>query len=173
MALVVFGLVMAGLAQSFRFGLTAWHVAARASTDPENMAALELALSRMITQAQPGSVTGRAHDLALTAKLQAGAGAGLEDAEIFTTPAGDAVLRDRPHPPGIPLIPPQPPRDTTLASGVAALNFEYLTKTSGAPGAWSSSWSGAGLPALVRIHFDFIDHRIWPDLVAAPIAAGP
>ncbi len=57
-ALVVFGLVMAGIAQSFRFGLTAWTAGTRTITKPENMAALDAALTRLINQALPGSLTG-------------------------------------------------------------------------------------------------------------------
>ena len=43
-ALVVFGLVMAGLTQSFRFGLSVWSAGPRRIAGPEDMAALDAAL---------------------------------------------------------------------------------------------------------------------------------
>ncbi|MDD2704431.1 MAG: prepilin-type N-terminal cleavage/methylation domain-containing protein [Acidocella sp.] len=168
-ALVVFGLVMAGLAQAFRFGLTAWSAGARNTAMPENMAAVDSALTRMIEQTLPGSLTGQTDQLAFTTRLPEGAGpiGGLADAALLA-PGGDLILRYTPHPPGIPLGPPPPPKVELLAQGVAGLTVTYLVPQTGAPPVWSSTWAGAGLPLLVRVHCRFADGRNWPDLVVTP-----
>ena len=172
-ALVVFGLVMAGIAQSYRFGLTAWSATGHNATGPENLAALDAALSRMIADAQPGSMAGQANGLAFTTRLPPGAGVnGLADAAIMLAPDGTLTLRYTPHPPGIPLAPLPPPRSETLATGVTGFSASYFVPQKDGPPAWSGSWSGDGLPLLVRLHLQFAGRRDWPDLVAAPTNQG-
>lgn len=173
-ALVVFGLIMAGIAQTFRFGLTAWNASIRNTARPEALAAMDTALTRMIVQARPGSMTGHPDQLAFTTILPAGAGlrGGLADAAITLDPGGNFVLRYRPHPPGVALAPLPPPKTEPLMQGVASLRVSYLTPQSGGEPAWSSSWSGNGLPLLVKIHLQFNNGQSWPDLVVAPLAPG-
>lgn len=173
-ALVVFGLVMAGIAQTFRFGLAAWPAASRRAVPPQEMAALDAALTNMIVQALPGSMTGRRDGLAFTTSLPEGAGlnGGLADVSIATTRDGLLYLRFVPHPPGISLAPPAAARFEPLANGVSGLQLAYLAPvTAGAP-AWSNSWSGDGLPMLIRIHLQLSSGKSWPDLVAAPAGSG-
>jgi len=170
-ALVVFGLVMASLAQSFRFGLTAWSAGPRHSAQPEALAALDLALAPIIAQAQPGSFTGQPNGLAFTTRLPAGAGLGgaLADVAITNSPGGVLVLRYTRHPPGIPLGPPPAPLIEPLATGVAGFRAAYLGPQSGGAPAWTSTWKqSAGLPLLIRLHIDLFSGANWPDLVAAP-----
>lgn len=170
-ALVVFGLVMAGIAQTFRFGLIAWPAAAREAAGPEDLAALDAALTRMIAQAQPGSMTASRGELAFTTRLPALAAqnTGLFDVDIIATPGGDLLLRYGPHPPGTPLAPPLAPSIEPLAQGVTGFSASYFAPQTNGPPAWSDSWSGDGLPLLVRIHLAFANDRNWPDLVAAPV----
>ena len=173
-ALVVFGLVMAGIAQTFRFGLTVWSAGPRIITGPEGLAAMDAALTRMITQTFPGSMTGSPDQLAFTTVLPAGAGLSgrLADAAIMVTSGGNLILRYSPHPPGIPLVPPPPPKIEPLAQGVASLSVLYLVPQSAGAPVWSSNWSGDGLPLLVRLHLQFTSGRNWPDLVVAPTNTG-
>lgn len=175
-ALVVFGLVMAGLAQSFKFGLTAWSATTRRAEGPEDLAAMDAALTQMIAQAQPGSMTGKRNGLAFTTPLPAGAGlnGGLADVAIMMAPDGSLAMRYGAHPPGIPLTRMPPPRIETLAQGVTALKVTYLVAQQSGPPAWSDTWLDSGLPLLVRIHLDFAGAQSWPDLVAAPtVQAAP
>jgi general secretion pathway protein J len=173
-ALVVFGLVMAGIAQSFQFGLTAWNAASRRSVGPENLAAMDAALTRMIGQAVPGSMAGKPGAVAFTTRLPAGAGlTGLADVAIMAAPDGTVLLRYAAHPPGTPLIHPPAPWIEVLAQGVSALKFSYLVaQANGGPPAWTNEWPDGGQPLLVRIHLDFTNGRSWPDLVAAPVNQG-
>jgi general secretion pathway protein J len=170
-ALVVFGLVMAGIAQSFRFGLTAWSAAPRTITAPEDMAAADAALTRMINQALPGSLTGLANCMAFTTTLPPAAGlpGRLADVAIMKASDGTLILRYGPHPAGIILTPPPPPRIEPLVPGVARLTISYLVPQPGGAPAWSGSCSGTELPLLIRIHIAFANGRGWPDLIAAPV----
>lgn len=173
-ALVVFGLVMAGLTRSFQFGLTAWSEQTRIVRSPTAMAAVEGALRRIIDAARPGTLVGHPNGIAFTTTLPPGAGLGdrLADVAIRVLPDHRLVLRFTPHPPGIPLGPPPHPRIETLARGVAALRIAYLIPRRAAGPAWRDRWAGPGLPLLVRLGIRFTGKPAWPDLVAAPVDTG-
>jgi general secretion pathway protein J len=172
-ALVVFGLVMAGIAQTFKFGLIAWRQGPVRTAEPENLAALDLALTRIIGQTLPGTMAGRADRLAFTTSLPPGAGlqSALADAAILRQ-NGTLILRYRRHPAGIPLQPPPPPSIETLAQGITGFSAAYLVRKTGEPAEWSAKWKGSGLPLLVRLHIELADGRDWPDLIVAPAATG-
>jgi general secretion pathway protein J len=178
-ALVVFGFVMAGLTQTFRFGMSVWSAGPRRVAGPEDMAALDAALTRMIAQATPGSLQGRADRLAFTTPLPPGAGlpGALADAALVAGPDGTLVLRYAQHPPGIPLTRMPPPRIEVLAHGVTGFSVSYLIAPSGgAPptGApvWTDDGAGGGPPLLVRLHIQSTGQPDWPDLIAAPVNPG-
>lgn len=172
-ALVVFGLVMAGIAQAFRYGLAAIATSSRITRAPEDLAAMDMALRRMIEQAQPDSMTGGPFSLAFTTNLPQGAVpvGGLQDVALQLGPGGVLVLRYTPHPPGLPLGPAPAPKTDSLATGLTGVSFSYLQSQPGAAPAWGSSWAGKGLPLLVRMHLT-LPGRAWPDLVAAPAIQG-
>ena len=169
-ALVVFGLVMAGLTQTFRFGLSVWSAGPRRVAGPEDMAALDAALTRMIAQAVPGGFVGHHDRLVFTTVLPPGAGlpGALADAAILPGPNGSLVLRYRPHPPGFPLVRLPPPMLETLANGISGFSVSYLISQPSGPPAWTDDWSGDGLPLLVRLHIETSGAN-WPDLVAATV----
>lgn len=163
-ALVVFGLVMAGIAQSLRFGVVAFRESGRQAMPAERLGALDRALTEIIGGALPGSVTGERDRIVFTTRLPAGAGIGngLADAEIVRS-AGTLLLRYGPHPPGVPLTPLPAPRTEMLASGVEEVRWSYLV---GIPPGWVERWSGTGLPLLIRLHLKAAGSQ-WPDLVIA------
>lgn len=167
-ALVVFGLVMAGVAQTMRFGLAAFTASGSRGVAPENMAALDQALTRMIASALPDSLHGVPAGLAFTTRLPAGAGVGngLADAALRLNPDGTLILLYRPHPPGLPLGPPAPAQTELLAQGVTAFALSYFGARPRQAPAWSGSWLEETPPALVRLHMR-IGGRDWPDLVIA------
>ena len=173
-ALVVFGLVMAGLAQSFRFGLSAWSATTRHTEAPEALAAMDGALARCLAQALSGSLSGTADRVAFTTRLPPGAGldSALADTALRLAPDGTLVMLYSTHPPGIPLTHPAVPRQEILAQGVSALRISYLAAQAAGPPAWSDTWQSDGLPLLVRIHLEFASGLSWPDLVVAPIDPG-
>lgn len=173
-ALVVFGLLMAGVAQTMRYGLTAWTAETRAADGSETMAAVDGALRRLIEQAAPDKFTGQPGGFAFITFLPAGAGLAdpLADAALQVTPAG-LVLVWRPHPAGVPLQPPAPPQTEVLLDGVTGLDASYLAGRPDGSVAWSPRFSGAGLPLLIRLHLTLAGQKTWPDIVVAPPTAHP
>jgi len=167
-ALVVFGLVMAGVAQTMRFGLAAFTASGSRGVAPENLASLDHALTRMIGSALPESLHGEPGGLSFTSHLPPGAGIGqgLADAAIRLNPGGVLVLLYRPHPPGIPLGAPPPTQTEPLAEGVTAFAISYFGPRDRQAPAWSDRWLEEGPPALVRLHMR-LGNRDWPDLVIA------
>lgn len=172
-ALVVFGLLMAGIVQTMRYGVTAWTAETHAADGSETMAAVDFALRRLIEQAAPNKFTGRAEGFAFTTVLPDGAGLAdpLADAALLVTPAG-LVLNWQPHPAGVPLQPPAPPQTEILLGGVTGLTASYLTGRPDGSVAWSPAFSGAGLPLLIRLHLTLADGQTWPDIVVAPSGHG-
>ncbi len=173
-ALVVFGLVMDGIAQTFKFGLAAWRQGPARTAEPEDLAALDQALRRIIGQALPGSMTGYADQLAFATTLPPGAGiqGALADAAILAPGDGSLILRYRPHPAGIPLAPAPAPKIELLAPGVTAFRAAYLVPGTAGKPVWKTKWKGNGLPLLIRLHIELADGRDWPDLIVAPAATG-
>ena len=172
-ALVVFGLIMAGIAQNFRFGLTAWSATLRNTATPDTMLPLDAALTRMIADALPGSMEGGPDALAFTTTLPPGAGVkGLADIAIRLAPDHTLILRYAPHPPGIPLAPLPAPKTELLGQSVARLSLTYLVAQQSGPPFWSNRFSGHGLPLLIRLHLQPMTGPVWPDLVAAPVNPG-
>jgi general secretion pathway protein J len=174
-ALMVFGLLMAGLSQTMRYGLTAWSSETRASAGPEQLAAVDNALRGLIERTLPTGFTGRPASFACTTTLPAGAGLAdrLADIALVVAPGQHLILRWTPHPAGLPLTPPPPPQIEPLLDQVAAIHVSYLMPQPSGPASWSDHWTSNGLPLLVRISIAFADRRSWPDLVAAPIASAP
>ena len=60
-----------------------------------------------------------------------------------------------------------PAQETVILDGVDRLELAYR----GGAGRWLSTWTGDGLPSLVRIRIVFGRHsgRQWPMIVAAPV----
>jgi len=173
-ALVVFGLLMAGVAQAMRYGMTAWSAETRRAAAPETMSAVDAALRRLIEQASPGTMTGGPDELAFTGRLPAGSGLAdpLANLAILVTPADGLELRYTPHPAGVRIGPKPAPRTETLLEDVAGIHVGYLTSQPDGSAAWSDHWTGGGLPVLVRIDFTFSGPMDWPALVVAPAATG-
>jgi len=172
-ALVVFGLVMAGIAQSLRFGLAAFTASGTRDLAPANLAALDTALSRLVSEAVPGSLRGQAGGLAFTTRLPPGAGVGegLADAAIRLAPGGVLLLIYRQHPPGPPLHPLPPARREVLARSVTAFTVSYYGAAPRQAPAWVARWSEETPPLLLRLHIT-TPGRDWPDLVIAPDPQG-
>ncbi len=172
-ALVVFGLLMAGVAQAMRYGMAAWTAETRRAQGPETMAAVDGALRRIFEQARPGSMTGEADQVSLTAPLPAGSPLPeqLADIAILVTPSHQLLFRWRPHPAGLLLHKAPAPEDELLLPGVIAIQLHYLVAQPDGSTAWMNDWTGTSLPLLVRLSITFDGATTWPDLVAAPAAS--
>jgi len=181
-ALVVIGLLVAGLAEGVRFGLRAWDLQNRMLGRNDGLDAVDRVLSGLITEMQPGAVmqppriSGSADRLAFVTELPLAAGpAELRTAAVvLTTDASHRLLLDwTPDPHATPLEPSATHR-VVLLSGVARLEISYWLPADHG-GGWIREWHRPYLPALVRIRilFQAGDRRVWPDIVAAPIRERP
>ncbi|MDD2876659.1 MAG: prepilin-type N-terminal cleavage/methylation domain-containing protein [Acidiphilium sp.] len=173
-ALVVLGLLLAGLAQAIRFGLGTYARESAILVQSGRQAAVDRALRRLIEQARPGQAAGGPGLLRLITTLpQATAWAGRAiDAAVYVDPRHDLVLAWSPHLPGIALHSAAPPQVEVLARGVAGLSIGYWWPKTvfGAP-AWQSRGPAGGLPLLIRLRITLRHHEPWPDLIAAPALA--
>jgi general secretion pathway protein J len=173
-ALVVLGLLLAGLAQGVGFGLRTYSRQTGILAQAGRQNAVDRALRRLITEARPGQAGGTAHELRLITTLPAAASVADRriDAAIYVDSRHDLVMAWSPHRPGHALIPPSAPRIEVLAHGILQLDVRYWWPRSvfGAP-TWQTRGPAGGLPRLIRLRIIGSDHRPRPDLIAAPALA--
>jgi len=179
-ALVVVGLLLAGLGQALHGGLLAWTAQGRRTA--ADLDSMERLLRRMIAEADPGNSAtdiafhGEPHRLSFLTRLPHAFStlppgeAPNADAEV--TVGIDAqqrlVLRWLPTPNAKRIGPPPVAGETVLAEGVTGLDLAYA-RTAEQGGLWQATWATPLLPTLVRIRLVFRhgDARRWPDIVEA------
>jgi len=174
--LAVFGLLLAGLSQTIRFGLTAWRQETRLSAGPDDLEAVDRSLRSIIENLAPPddtarvAITGSATELFGRTRLRV-PGPDLEPVPIeagLAVSGSRLVLRWRAYHHAT-LLRPSPPQETALMEGVASLQIAYWQ----APGSWVSSWQQHDLPLLIRLRVHLQGDRRWPDIVAAPLLSRP
>jgi general secretion pathway protein J len=175
-ALAVFGLLLAGLSQTIRFGLTAWRQEVRLSDGKDDLEAVDRSLRSIIENLAPPddtvrtAITGSANELVGRTRLRVPG----PDQEPVPVEAGLAVsssrlvLRWRRYHHAT-LLRPLPPQETELMDGVTSLQIAYWQP----PGVWVSSWQQPDLPLLIRLRVRLQGDRRWPDIVAAPLLSRP
>ena len=174
-ALVVLGLVLAGLAQGTRFGLRVAERQSATIAADADLDATERVLRGLVEQMDPGSLTSAAllnggpGSFSFTANLAAvapGLGVGEADVALGVTPDHRLVLRWTPHLHATPLAVPPAPNEATLMAGVQRVQFAYCCQN----GQFVIAWPETTLPALVRISLTFPGARqAWPPIVVAPM----
>jgi general secretion pathway protein J len=179
-ALVVFGLLLAGLTQAVQYGLQAWQSQVRVSGSRDDLDAVDRALRHMIEVMDPGDGMGPApfaasrDELQFVSVLPDRAGTVPVrpiSAELLVDSAHRLILRWRPYLHAQMLKAPPTPTTTDLLHGVSRLDLSFWRPDGG----WVNAWRGPDLPALIRIHIVFRagDPRYWPDIVAAPLIDRP
>jgi general secretion pathway protein J len=173
-ALVVLGLLMAGLAEGMRFGVVAWHTQARLLARHDDLDAADRLLRHLVADMDPGTlreapvVRGGATALIFTTDLPQHAGRA--DVALLVDDRHRLLLRWTPHRHEQVFSPAPAPEQEVLLDGVARLDLAYWPQA--APFVWASGWDAPSLPGLVRIRLVFTDDkRQWPDIVAAPMRA--
>ena len=175
-ALVVLGLLLAGLAQASHFGIATYRRTTATIAATSDRQATFRALRRLIAHARPGQPPGTPHTLALVTTLPRAAALSnrLVFAEIGVTRSGDLVLAWRPAPTGPPLDPQAARAGAAhveiLARHIAAIELRYWwVARPGAPPAWHEAGPAGALPRLIRLRIlPAAGQRPWPDLIAAP-----
>ncbi len=172
-ALVVLGLLMAGLTQGLRFGLQASQRQAAIVGARADLEAIDRVLRHLVEQIEPGSnivpgrIAGLASSLAITTRLPVADGASPRqvDAMILVDARQRLVLRWTPFLHATRLVAARPPAEEELLRGVQRLELAYWNGQD-----WRKEWNGPELPHLVRIRVIFApgDRRSWPTMIAAP-----
>ena len=175
-ALVVFGFLIAGLAEGVRFGLTAYRSQANTIGRDNDLDGTDRLLTSLIAAAVPSddnedaTVVGEARAFAFTTTLPVALGdppTRLADARLRVHD-GRLVVDLQPHYHATILRPgPTEPDEITLATGVHEITFSYWDGTAHQ---WVSTWRSNLPPALVRLTFGFGGgRRHWPPLVVRPV----
>lgn len=181
-ALVVLGLLMAGLSQAVGFGLRLLEQDRAGAGGLGELEAVDRLVRRLIEHTDPGSArdavafVGAPQVVAFRTDLGAAAAAlATREADVrLSVEGGRLLLRWVPYLHAANLIAPPQPRDTELLRGLARLEIAYWDRggNQGTPPGWQGEWrERADLPALVRVRFVFPagTARRWPDIVAAPM----
>jgi general secretion pathway protein J len=180
-ALVVFGLLMVGLAQGVRTGLAMWHAQTRRLDRVANLDAVERLLrnlfssmplplaARLIGDAATG-IAGSADRVSFVGALPTGLGTTRLARMILELQGRRLVLIWTPERHEVLDGPAPAPTRTALLGGVVRLDLAYWgTLIPNRPAAWQSAWKGTRLPRLIRVRLAFAkgDPRHWPDLIVA------
>ena len=185
-ALVVLGILVAGLAQGVKAGLTIWDAQSRRLAETADLDAAARVLRSLLSDiptvpsalgtAPAIAIAGEADHLTLVADLPTGFGT-TRRAEVTLALDGERfVLQWRPHRHERSQAPQPPLATAELVSGVRGLEFAYWGVAPGTrAAAWLGHWDGPAMPALIRVRLGFAkdDIRRWPDLLVAPRLAMP
>jgi general secretion pathway protein J len=182
-ALIVLGLLMAGLTAGVRAGLSirqkqAQRLAATADLDATERAvrtilagiAVTPSGNRVVADANGGLFRGAADRVSFVGDLPTGLGPTRRADMSLTLVDGQFVLYWTPHRHERALTAPTPAHETVLVSGVEAVEFSYWgAPARGQPAGWQTQWESPQAPELVRLRLGFRrgDRRRWPDLIAA------
>jgi general secretion pathway protein J len=178
-ALVVLGMLISGLTQGLRIGVSAWQIQQKGLSARSDLHGTDTLLRTLVTGMDPGGVSGEpsiivgtAHSLVFTSTLpQAADASATREADVKLLVDDDHRLqllwithvRNR--------IRPAPlPERATLMQEVDHLEIAYWKD---ARDGWLSKWTGPTLPRLIRIRIAFSDtgRRRVPDIVVSPMRA--
>ncbi len=178
--LVVLGLLIVGLTQGMRVGLSAWRTEGRLAGTQDEFAVIDGTLRHLIQGIDPGDELDAAPFTADTTNMDfvamlpdaVGFAPGREmQATLQVDAAHRLVLLWRPWLSAERLTAASPPTVTVLLHGVARIELAFWRPRIG----WLGVWQFPDLPALIRIRLHFVagDARRWPDIVAAPVLSPP
>jgi general secretion pathway protein J len=177
--LFIFGLLIAGLSQTVRYGLAAWRTEGRLSDRKTDLEAVDRTLRGIIENLVPGDEAGKPPIDGTNATLTGISRLAGPSNDLAAIPVDVAiaesgnrlVLRWRPYQHVTPLTALPAPHETTLVSGVARFTIAYWQRNGG----WVTAWRQPDLPALVRIRVTFLGDNPphWPDIVTAPLLSRP
>lgn len=160
-ALVVFSMLMMGLVQGLRLGVTAWQAQTRTMAKRGDVEAADRMLRTLIERMDPGGVSGRpatfkgtSHSLVFTTTLPEAADTLVTRAAIVTLAVDDRNQLQLLWLPNYRyrLGPAPVPEHVTLMSDVDHLEISYWRD---ARTGWQSEWAAVILPKLIRIRMVF------------------
>jgi hypothetical protein len=178
-AVAILGMIVLGVAQGVRFGLSAWDRQSREIAARDDIGTTDRLIRTLIAQAEPAGEDEQPHlrgakgavllwtRLSLAAEL---AGIGMVEAAIGVDGQHRLMLRASPNP-SAERLRVAPMIEEILLSDVDHITLSYwLLGQNGRAGAWTETWSSVDLPALIRIRIVFLPNtrRHWPDIIASP-----
>jgi len=176
-ALVVFGMLMMGLVQGLRLGVTAWQAQSVTLAKRGDVEAADRTLRTLIERMDPGGVSGRpanfkgtSHSLVFTTTLPEAADTLVSRAAVVTLTVDDRNQLQLLWLPNYRyrLGPVPPPERVTLMSDVDHIEMSYWHDPKAG---WQSDWSAIVLPKLIRIRMVFTraSGRVGYDIVIMPM----
>jgi general secretion pathway protein J len=182
-ALVVLGLLVVGLTQGVRAGLTMWGAQTRRVGETGELDAGARVLRMLLggISAPPAGIVGRgtagtsklegsSDSLAFVGDLPNGLGTTRRANIKLELVQERLVLGWTPHRHELTTAPAPEPIETELIRGVERLDFAYWgSPSANQPAGWQTQWDSNNVPELIRIRLGFVkgDRRRWPDLIAA------
>ena len=178
--LVVLGLLVVGLAQGVRSGLTMWDAQTRRVSETGELDAVarilrtllsELPASPSVGTAGSTEIKGRQDSFEFVGDLPTGLGNTRRANITIELSQGRLVLRWTPRRHELSSAPPPQPTETELLGRIDRLDLAYWgAPVTGQPAAWQTQWDGTEIPELIRLRLGFAqgDRRRWPDLIAGP-----
>jgi general secretion pathway protein J len=180
----VLGLLIIGLTQGVRAGLTLWEAQSRRAGETAELDAaariLRILLSGIAPSASAGfgpaasaapGLKGTAESFAFIGDLPTGLGTTQRADITLTLSRGRLVLRWTPHRHELSIAPAPEPTETELVRRVDGLELAYWGSPSPDQAAgWQTQWDGPAIPELIRVRLILSkdDRRRFPDLIAAP-----
>ena len=172
--LVLLGFILASLTQGVRYGLRASDAQTRLVDSRGELDAVDRAMRRLLTEADPGSARGGAGLQGTEGRIGfvsvlPGAVTGFvgqeADVALSVDGARRLVLRWAPHLHAKRLGLTPAPQEAEILRGVERIELAYWKD------GWRAVWNESGMPVLVRLRIVFPagDTRHWPDIVAAPV----
>jgi prepilin-type N-terminal cleavage/methylation domain-containing protein len=166
-AVAILALLLVLLTQGVHFGLLSVRSEARIGDENGGLQEVDSVFRHLIEAVDPGSdnqdqpsLLGRRNTITLLTELP-GPDAVHVEATLLIDRQHRLMLRWRPlqaarH--------DQPFNQDVLVCCVSRMELSYWQQT----GVWAGGWDAAELPAMVRVHLVFTNHRRWPDIVVAP-----
>lgn len=176
-ALVVLGILMAGLGQGMRLGMAAWTRQAALVDRTADLDAVDRTVRGLLATATTGAIRGRndfvgaADAVTFDGLLPLAVSTGGRRAKI--TLKLDGQHRLMLHWESM-LIDPNTNRpasgDAVVVDHLDGVVFSYWSVGNDGTG-WKDRWTLAAPPTLIRLHLAFPkgDPRHWPDMVVAPL----
>ena len=175
-ALAVLGLLMAGLVQGLRLGVSVWTTQTKRLAASGDLDSTDRTLRTLIARMDPGGISGRppmfkgtARSLVFTTTLpEAAAGLTMRNSDVTLAvdESHQLELLFLPHYRNPTEAAPSPGR-VVLLHDVDRLELAYWQDSEKG---WQPEWRGVTLPKLIRIRIVFHDSvRHSPDIVVTPM----
>ena len=184
-AMVVLGLMMAGLTQGVRLGIRSVARQAQSLDERADMDGVDRVLRDLITHIEPGGgrtpvqIEGDQEQFHFISRLPSAVAllTRRADMTLLVDDGHRLVLRWRPALHETSFVDPPEPTDTPLLDKVDKVEFAYWAPDDGSnqPAGWRDEWNSPYLPFVVRLKISFPDgdKRHFPTILVSPLLEQP